>query len=385
MNSSKSNRKIRLAKPDFFYFYMWTLSLLVLFTGCTDNHKKEKSPANKIQGIQATNSNFSEIENLDYIENSIFRLKVSDNGNIVYVDDKKWKVFLIDKMGFVLDSIGGRGRGPGEFALINGIRLYEHSNTIQIFDKGLQRVSYFDLKKADKISLTRVINLPNFKEQLYLQDLYVHKQQNFGVFKKYDISENSSFRNIVVYLLNDSLEISKKLIDFDGDELIELKNKRFIENPIGYSVHWAFEDSLLYISNSQTSEIVTYNLDNFYSEKLQFDSLKRINSNSSVVNYFLTEFTCLSEDKEILHNLKTREFFPAYYDLKAEGSNLYFLAFNYDSKNQEILKIDLKRRKVKRISSLNIFDIQDIEGGIIYGIYRDDEIGRKTIRYKDGE
>ena len=363
---------------------MWILCLLVLCTSCTDNHKKEKSPSNKIEGIQAINSNFSEIENLNYIENSIFRLKVSDNGNIVYVDDKKWKIFLIDKEGFVLDSIGGKGKGPGEFAIINTIRLYEHSNTVQVYDKGLQRISYFELK-ADKINLLRVIKLPDFKEQLFLQDLYVYKQQNFGVFKKYDDIGNSSFRNVIVYMLNDSLEISKKLFDFEGNELIELKNKRFIENQFGYSVHWAFEDSLLYISDSRTSEIVTYNLDNFYSETQQFDSLKKIKNESSIVNYFLTMFDYLSEDKDLLHNLKNRVFIPAYFDFKAEGSNLYFLVFNYDSKNQEILKIDLKTNEVKRISSLNIFDIQDIGGGVIYGIYRDDEIGRKTIRYIDGK
>ena len=104
---------------------MWVLSLLVLCTGCTDNHKKGKSTANKTQTIQSTDNKFNEIENVDYIENSIFRLQVSDNGNIVFVDDKKWKIFLIDKEGFVLDSTGGKGRGPGEFAVINTIRLYE--------------------------------------------------------------------------------------------------------------------------------------------------------------------------------------------------------------------------------------------------------------------
>ena len=363
---------------------MFVISLLILCAGCTGNHKKEKKSSNKTQNLQAINSNFSEIENLDYIENSIFRLRVTDNGNIVFVDDNKWKIFLIDKEGFVLDSIGGKGRGPGEFALINTIRLYEQSNTIQVFDKGLKRVSYFELN-ADKIKLLRVTKLPDFKEHLYLQDLYSYKQQNFGVFKKYDNTGNSGFRNIMVYLLNDSLEISKKLIEFDGNELIELKNKRFIENQFGYSVHWAFEDSLLYISDSQTSGIVAYNLNNFYGETLQFDSLKRIKNESKIVNYFLTVFEYLSEDKEILHNLKNREFYPAYFDLKAEGNNLYFLVFNYDSKNQEILKIDLKRSQVERISSLNIFDIQDIEEGVIYGIYKDDEIGRNTIRYIDGE
>ncbi len=150
-------------------------------------------------------------------------------------------------------------------------------------------------------------------------------------------------------------------------------------------MHWTFEDSLLYMSSSKTNEIFIYNLDNFCGEKLQFDSLKKIKNDDSIVSYFLTEFDYLNEDKDLLHNLKNREFIPAYYDLKAEGSKLYLVVFNYDSKNQEILMIDLKTNEVKRISSLNIFDIQDIKGGVIYGIYRDDEIGRKTIRYIDGE
>ncbi|MFY0684845.1 MAG: 6-bladed beta-propeller [Balneola sp.] len=384
MNNTKSNRKTMLPKFGFFYVYIWVMTLLFLCIGCTDNPKKGKNSSNKTQGIQAVGSNFGEIENLDYIENSIFRLRVTSNGNIVYVDDEKWKIFMIDKEGFVLDSIGGKGRGPGEFALINTIRLYEQSNTIQVFDKGLQRVSYFEFS-ADKINLLRVTKLPDFKENLYLQDLYVYKQQNFGVFKKYDNSGNSDFRNVMVYLLNDSLEASKKLFDFEGNELIELRNKRFMENPLGYSIHWVFEDSLLYISDSQTSEIITYNLDDFYSETQQFDSLKRIKNESSIVNYFLAEFDYLNEDQEILHNLKTREFIPAYYDFKAEGSKLYLVVFNYGLQKQEILVIDLKTNEVKRISSLNIFDIQDIEGGVIYGIYRDDEIGRNTIRYIDGE
>ena len=156
------------------------------------------------------------------------------------------------------------------------------------------KIPFKSLIKGYKEFLTSsskpIINLPDFKEQLDLQDLYVYNQQNFGVFKKYDDIGNPSFRNIIVYLLNDSLEINKKLIDFEGNELIELKNKRLIENQFGYSVHWAFEDSLLYISDSRTSGIVTYNLDNFYSETLQFDSLKRIKNESSIVNYFLTLF-----------------------------------------------------------------------------------------------
>ncbi|MBR9917316.1 6-bladed beta-propeller [bacterium] len=372
--------KIKLSKLGFFYVFIWVMTLLFLCTGCSDNHKKEKSSANKTQGIKAIDSNFGEIKNVDYIENSIFRLKVASNGNIVYVDDKKWKIFLIDKEGFVLDSIGGKGGGPGEFALINTFRLYRQSNTIQVFDKGLQRVSYFELT-PDKINLLRVTKLPNFKEYLYLQDLYTYKQQNFGVFKNYENSGNSSFRNVMVYLLNDSLEISKKLIDLKGNELIKLRNKRFMEIPLGYSVHWAFEDSLLYMSSSKTSEIITYNLDNFYSETQQFESLKRIKIDSSIVNYFLTEFDYLYDDQEMLFNLKNREFIPAYYDFKAEGSKLYFVVFNYGLQKQEILMIDLQTKEVKRISSLNIFDIQDIKRGVIYGIYRDDEIGGNTIRY----
>lgn len=88
---------------------------------------------------------------------SIQNIDVDSNG-LIYVSD--WKtnnIRVFSKSGELIQTIGRRGRGPGEFEQIDGSGI-NHSGLLYAFDVNLIRVSIYDYQS--KSVLRKTLNIP---------------------------------------------------------------------------------------------------------------------------------------------------------------------------------------------------------------------------------
>jgi hypothetical protein len=73
---------------------------------------------------------------------SVSRVEVSRAGTVFVSDGQDRKVKVYDSLGAHLSSIGGRGRGPGEFEMITEFGLV--GDTLWVRDGGTRRITLFD-------------------------------------------------------------------------------------------------------------------------------------------------------------------------------------------------------------------------------------------------
>lgn len=86
-------------------------------------------------------------EGIDYFFEWPCDLNVDSNGNIYVCDQRQHKVYVFDKLGNYLKTLGGEGQGPGEFNTPTRI-VIDSEDRINVLDK--RRLQLFD-NKADFI------------------------------------------------------------------------------------------------------------------------------------------------------------------------------------------------------------------------------------------
>jgi len=98
-------------------------------------------------------------KNLDVLVGTISGLATDDGGRIYAADTKLQKIHIFSPDGKYLDSLGHKGKGPGEFLRMDpDIRI--KVDTLYIYDKRSRHISLFNLTSH---RLIRTINVPHEK------------------------------------------------------------------------------------------------------------------------------------------------------------------------------------------------------------------------------
>ena len=108
-----------------FVLVAFSLTLFLLF-GCNKQDQQNFDYQEKTVGVKeifkvTSEQTESSESNLAFSE--LGRTVVSDEGDIYSVDPWQSIIFRFDDQGNLLNTIGGEGRGPGEFQSIYGILL----------------------------------------------------------------------------------------------------------------------------------------------------------------------------------------------------------------------------------------------------------------------
>lgn len=118
---------------------------------------------------------------------------VDDSLNLYLIESMTQEIKVFDKNGYLIKTIGERGRGPGEFLRLNNIALVD--NILYAFDPAQFRVSVFSLngKLLSTFSTPKESQVANFFKQIFEYDeenfLIFYKQWGEGQFRKFDKDE----------------------------------------------------------------------------------------------------------------------------------------------------------------------------------------------------
>jgi hypothetical protein len=207
---------------------------------------------------------------------------VVDDSNRVFVPNAaKFTIGVYNSKGKLVDKIGGKGRGPGEFHEIQSLQI--SGNHLYVYDGRLKQYQVFLLWPLSYSTTIQTIpkNLKRFKNLRYINHhpLYVindstflYKFKNLGnLFKglKLKMGIQSAYNGINYYIMDRSRKIKP-------DTILHQKGRKIISTHVhgaGVIVWFPFtrkplialsENHRLYSARSQTFLIKVYNLKGNY-------------------------------------------------------------------------------------------------------------------------
>lgn len=87
-----------------------------------------------------------EAPNNDAIVGTISKMEITNDGDIILLDDINGKVVRYDSCGHFLNLIGAKGHGPNEYVDPRAMCYDKYDNQVLIWDHGTAKILFFDIK-----------------------------------------------------------------------------------------------------------------------------------------------------------------------------------------------------------------------------------------------
>jgi hypothetical protein len=301
-------------------------------------------------------------------------------GQMIIVDHTVWNINLFSEDGKYRTTVGGEGRGPGEYSGINFMSLSD-DNSLYVLDKSLQRVTSYQVKKGN-LELLETFQLPNY---MPLTMEYFYKSPSLGyvgIFRNFERVLNKEGMNdtFKLYNLNDNFNTEEIITEFPGNETLKVDSFTD-DNYFGITTNMQFspvEDAIFY---SQTDELVYHGY--------FLNSNKEVSGQATdYPDYQVTEFEneYISETKEFLFDMypKIREDFesrrqlPYFSSMYITNENIFWGVFY---SGWDVLHILGMNRQTEELFTIKIPSVYDESNGfVIFGAYENNVYG---IEYSD--
>lgn len=301
-------------------------------------------------------------------------------GQMIIVDHTVWNIHLFSEDGKYRTTVGGEGRGPGEYSGINFMSLSD-DNSLYVLDKSLQRVTSYQVKKGN-LELLDTFQLPNY---MPLTMEYFYKSTSLGyigIFRNFERVLNKEGMNDTfnLYNLDDNFNTEEIITEFPGNETLKVDSFTD-DNYFGITTNMQFspvEDAIFY---SQTDELVYHGY--------FLNSNKEVSGQATdYPDYQVTEFEneYISETKEFLFDMypKIREDFesrnqlPYFSSMYITNENIFWGVFYSGWDMLHILGMNRQTEELFTIKIPSVYD--ESNGFVIFGAYENNVYG---IEYSD--
>lgn len=339
-----------------------------LLLGCEKNEKKSRSSEfvsyiHSQKVIKGRNIDTFKKSSKEHI-NKAFRLIVNDKGEVIVVDQSNWSLYLLDGSGNIINSTGRTGRGPGEYLQINDIYFDEHKY-LNVLDLKSKRITKYNIKDKS-FERVGIISLPE-NYPLFPKTYYVSEKVRVGVFTKLEHKKNSD-NNLQVYRLKDNLELDDKITEIPGKEKISVRNN-WIEKPFGQASHWDIGNNKLYVNNSRSFAIQSFNLVSGQERTLGATDTP-IFKNTKETQSYLKDF--YSPLVKVYHDIDSiieeTETLPLSVKFFIHNENAYFTIFNPSNEKGKVLRMNIETGDINVIRVPPRFVLYDVFENKLFGI-----------------
>ncbi|MEO9884827.1 MAG: 6-bladed beta-propeller [Balneola sp.] len=353
---------------------IYIISILLLF-GCKE--VKQTQPSSEFEkyiiGLDEVKVSKTNIDiDREQVRSLLSRIDNRITERIFLIDYSDWSIFTARRDGVLLDKKGGQGKGPGEFLGINDLHTYAEEKVLQVFDKKMKRLTYYNIH-ADSLELRNTVQLPNY-DYYYLQNVFKgNNGKTIGIFRVLrQYGGKNSENKIYAYYLDEEFKMKEKMLEFEGTELIETKGldggKRFRENLFGNETNWSFYKNKLYYSNAKN---LSFSVFDFKTEKVTEYKIQDIPEN---VNTDETTELMISRYKAIIDinpeyedYFKDRKTLPYFSSIVASNDFLYFPLTTYGREKGYILRFNLQTKQMERIETQPNFFMKGVNQAGIFG------------------
>jgi len=351
---------------------------IFLFLGCNDKKTIQTSRDLEkyildLPQVEVENNNV----NIDRekVYSLLSRIDNSIPDKLFLIDYSDWSIYMAKKDGTLLDKKGGQGRGPGEFLGINDLRTYKNENVLQIFEKKLKRLTYYNIKEAS-FELDYTVNLPNY-EQYYLQTVFKNNGKNVGVFRVLRQHRGAVENKIYLHYLDEEFNKKEKILETEGAELIEVErfegSKRFEENMFGNETVWSYDDGKFVYGNAAELHFMVYNFDTDNFSEFRVSDIPENKNTSEITELWNKRYKRIfSLTPEYETYFKERKFLPYFNSIYANNDFLYIPLANYGNEIGYIIRLNKETEKLERIEVPSNFFMKGVNQSGIYGTITED-------------
>lgn len=309
---------------------------------------------------------------------SPYYIEPLQEGRYIAVNDRlEQMIHLFDEMGTQLVSVGGEGRGPGEF--MGAMNLHAgRDNDLYVLDVPHHKITRFKLRDEELIYDTTYS--VNHEPGSLLRKIYVTPWGNFGVIRS--IVEYSSGEEVYyLYKLDASFNQAERLFEMPGNEKMSLSEWSHIDHIVGQKTFWDLDGEWFYYITSHSATINRYNLrtgeisvDTFFDLAEREITPENREHLMELASNIVTRFPSLRKTIESVTVL------PIFSELVVYDNILYLTIFNLaKDERTEIIRINKETGNIHYIDvSLKLWRIQ-AGNGFLYGI-ENRENGDETVQ-----
>lgn len=364
--------------------YIYIISIFLLF-GCSEDKKIQPSTdlGKYILDLPEVEVSKKDVDiDREQVNSLLSRIDNSIPDRIFLIDYSDWSIFMAKKDGTLLDKKGGQGRGPGEFLGINDLYTYTGENILQVFDKKMKRITYYNIKK-DSLEFGYSINLPNY-DQYYLQTVFKSNGNTVGIFRVLRQHGSKKVENkIYAYYLDSELRKKEKILEIDGTELIEVERfngkKRFEENSFGNKTVWSYNDGKLVFANAGNLNFKIFDFDDNSISEFKITDIPENRNTSQITELWSKRYKKIfSLTPEYETYFKEREYLPYFTSVDVKNEFIYIPLKNYGQEKSYILRFNTETKLVERIETPQNFYMKGVNRTGIYGTIAEQDYYSKT-------
>jgi len=218
--------------------------------------------------------------------NGFLRLVVDNLDQVIVVDDSNWTIHLLNQKGEQITSVGGKGRGPGEFMVINDLSITS-DNILYVLDKQSHKVATYLIDK-NTITHQQDYPLPDYSPLSLVSLEMTNSQGLIGVFRELRREPGVS-STLQVSRLDSEFEIEENLFEMPGNETIQLRGIAAVDSPFGFRTYWHIHDDYFFYSHSNELAFTSVNLKSLESKKVQLSDSMPAHTMTAELKEFLVE------------------------------------------------------------------------------------------------
>ncbi len=275
----------------------------------------------------------------------MLNLVVDKTGRPIVVDSSNWTLHLLSVEGEPIQSVGGRGQGPGEYGLINDLYIDSQSR-LYVLDKNQHRVTVYHILEDD-LELEKTLSLQNYSDYRIESFYYSEHQGYMGVF--YPSHRNAGeIYPIYVYRLDENLRLDELLFELPGNETMLLGN--YVEDSfLGLETVWHATGESFYYATSDDFTVHRIDLRDLSKESYPVPGVPEYKFDDQAQQAI---FDRIRPDPQSYPGLEDEllesETVPYFMEIRTDGNIVYFAPLPFQETGF-VLRLDLGNQKMTRI------------------------------------
>lgn len=335
---------------------IYVLSIIFLFfAGCSIPEENGEYGQQVFWKDFENRSEIAEIISVDTLSSGAWisptKAILTDDNHIIFADNGTQSLLKYSLNGELIARTGGRGRGPGEFELLNDLKVVGDKQ-LYALDLGLGRVSIFNVQ--DSLTYQRSINMEKSTD-LFLKEIFFTEIGKIGVYIG-TVDRRTGEKRHFVYRLNDSFSPDSLLFEFDGNEQIEFQQGIYIDKLLGEMMYWDQAGEYFYVVSSHD-----WRIQRFHLRSRQLDEWNLLESGlreateqdkAFLFDRFSPLIAVSEEYRKVITEAST---LPVIRGFSIEGNRLLFTLFNTNHSESVLLTADLELQNKLTIRKLPPF------------------------------
>jgi sugar lactone lactonase YvrE len=312
----------------------------------------------------------------------LYGLVVDESENIYVSDVLTGNVKIFSSKGKLIQKIGKKGRGPGEFLIPKSISITD--KRLYIYDSQLIRISLFDIDK--KVNLVKTFPIKKNANSIPDQILAAGEEKLYSMitpaYTKFNLNQEKKTK---INLIDQNGAIVKKsILEVEAQEYyIQSSGEEFGVGVMPFGIKPLFQignnHDLYYASNDEMN-FYRYSKNGKLINKINYGYDKKIKLNKKDWEKVLRRLQYDLKSLEKVRNETEKEFFPLFDWFVVDNKNQLWVAVNIQGRKNYGLWV--LNQEGKRIAKLNLnknVELKAILHNYAYGIQIDDKDGTHSI------